>query len=74
MDIQVQRMQEATCDGKIPAGLDRQYLTEHLGDLLHDGNDQQESLGPGDTETLYRRLVRLLQDSRLAACRISLEL
>ena len=50
------------------------YLTEYLGDLLHDGNDQQESLGPGNPETLYRRLVRLFQDSSLAACRISLEL
>ena len=26
---------------------------EYLGNLLHDGNDQPESLGPGDTETLY---------------------
>ena len=74
MDIQIQRMQETACNGKIPAGLDRQYLTEYLGDLLHDGNDQQESLGPGNPETLYRRLVRLFQDSSLAACRISLEL
>jgi hypothetical protein len=74
MDIQIQRMQETACNGKIPAGLDRQYLTEYLGDLLHDGNDQQESLGPGNPETLYRRLVRLFQDSSLTACRISLEL
>lgn len=58
------------------------YLLVWIGSILlntwgiyfMDGNDQQESLGPGNTETLYRRLVRLFQDSSLTACRISLEL
>ena len=50
------------------------YLLVWIGSILLNGNDQQESLGPGNTETLYRRLVRLFQDSSLTACRISLEL